>query len=564
MRPFRFVFCCLIATSCTTSQAPDLIIYNAVVYTVNDSLPKVEAFGVKNGRITAIGTTDNLVKTAGKSTRLVDASGKTVTPGFIEGHGHFLGMGRNQLILDLSKAATWDEIVRMVETASRETKPGTWILGRGWHQEKWQQKPERLAEGYPTHHELSKRVPDHPVLLTHVSGHADIVNQKAMMEAGVRETTPDPENGQLVRESNGKPAGVFLGAARAPLQGALRNWRNTLSKEQLIQDEIKAAELAAQECLAHGVTSFHDAGSTFLDIRLLKSLAEKEKLGVRLYVMIREPLDTLKKYAKETRMVGYGNDFLTVQAFKLSLDGALGARSAWMIEPYSDVALKTGIPYFPGEYFEAVSRLALELNYQMCTHAIGDRANRETLSIYEKLLAENPGKDLRWRIEHAQHLHPDDIPRFGKSGIIASIQAVHCTSDGPWVPVRIGQRRSENGAYRWRDLIDTQALIVNGTDAPVEPVDPVANFAASVTRRMTNGELFFPDQAMTREEALRSMTLNPAYAAFEEKSKGRIAVGAWADFIVLSDNIMEADEAALRNTTVLETWIAGQQVFKKN
>lgn len=549
------------AAACSRSTAPDLVVFNATVYTVDDSLAVADAFSVKDGKILAVGSGSTLLATAGNNTQKVDAGGKTVIPGFIEGHGHFLGMGRNKLILDLSKAKSWEEIVSQVEQASRETKPGTWILGRGWHQEKWEFKPERLAEGYPTHHDLSRRVPDHPVLLTHVSGHADIVNLKAMTFAGIREDQPDPENGQLVREPNGKAAGVFLGAARQPLSYAVNQWKKTLSPEQLRADEKKAAQLAAEECLQNGVTSFQDAGSTFTDIALLKELAAQKTLGVRLYLMIREPLDTLQKYAAATRMVGFGEDFLTVRAFKLSLDGALGARSAWMLEPYSDFALKSGINYFPVDYFDKMARLALELDYQMCTHAIGDRANRETLNIYESIIAENPGAGLRWRIEHAQHLHPDDIPRFGKSGILPSIQAVHCTSDGPWVPVRIGQRRAENGAYRWRDLINTGALIVNGTDVPVEAIDPIANFAASVTRKMNNGEVFYPDQAMTREEALRSMTWNNAYAAFEESTKGSISPGKWADFVFLSADIMQVEADSIKNTKVEQTWLAGKRVF---
>jgi predicted amidohydrolase YtcJ len=384
-----------------------------------------------------------------------------------------------------------------------------------------------------------------------------------MMLAGINETTPDPENGQIIREANGKPVGVFLGAARQPLNAALNAWRKTLSAKQLQEDELKAAFFAAEECLQNGVTSFQDAGSSFADVKLLRQLAEQGKLPVRLYLMIREPLDTLKKYAAAARVVGAGNGHFTVRSFKLSLDGALGARSAWMLEPYTDLSLKSGIPYFPIAYFQEVAALALQLDYQMCTHAIGDRANRETLNVYEKVIAENPDADLRWRIEHAQHLHPSDIPRFGRSGIIPSIQAVHCTSDGPWVPVRIGQRRAENGAYRWRDLAATGARIVNGTDVPVESINPIANFAASVTRQMNNGERFYPEQAMTREEALRSMTINPAYAAFEEKEKGSLEPGKRADFVVLSADLMQIPEIILQTVYVEQTWVAGIQRFVK-
>lgn len=547
---------------CNSADQADLIIHNGNILTVDENNQTVSAMAVKDGQILAVGDGSVLEEYKGFFTEIVDLEGKTVIPGIIEGHAHFLGMGDTKMILDLTKAKTWDEIVELVAEAAANAPEGTWIRGRGFHQDKWDEKPDRMAEGYPTHDELSRVSPQNPVILTHASGHADIVNQLAMRLGGVTEATPDPENGRLLRTPDGLPAGVFQGSARNMIWSAYEDWRQTLSEEERMNYEVRAATLAAEECLRKGVTSFQDAGSSFQDVELFKRLADDNNLPVRLYVMIRQPLDTLKKYFPSHRTHRYGGNRLTVEAVKLSLDGALGARSAWMIEPYSDEPV-SGINYFSLEEFEHVARFSYENNLQMCTHAIGDRANRETLNIYEKLFEEyGDADDRRWRVEHAQHLHPNDIPRFAELDVIASFQAVHCISDGPWVPTRIGKKRADEGAYRWRDFLDTGARIVNGTDAPVEDVDPIPNYHATITRIMNNGEKFTPEQALDRIEALRSITIDAAYAAFEEDIKGSLEPGKLADFVVLSDDIVRVAENEIMDLKVLSTWVGGEKLYQ--
>jgi predicted amidohydrolase YtcJ len=323
-------------------------------------------------------------------------------------------------------------------------------------------------------------------------------------------------------------------------------------------------ELASEECLAKGLTSVHDAGSSFETIDLFKEFAEAGRLGVRLYVMVREYPDRLREHLSGYRIDGLGNGHLTVRSIKLTLDGALGPHGAWLLEPYADLPSSTGLNTNPVEVAEETARIAIENGFQFCVHCIGDRANRETLDIFENAFAAYPDKtDLRWRIEHSQHLHPDDIPRFGRLGIISSMQGIHCTSDGPYVLKRLGEKRAEEGAYVWRKLMNTGAVICNGTDAPVEDVDPIPCFHSTVTRLMKNGEPFYPDQRMTREEALRSYTLNAAYAAFQEDKLGSLTPGKLADIVVLSKDIMTVPEDEILEARVLYTIVGGEVLYRE-
>ncbi len=311
------------------------------------------------------------------------------------------------------------------------------------------------------------------------------------------------------------------------------------------------------------MTSFQDAGSSFETIARLRGAAEDGLLGVRLWVMIRERNDALEQAAGDYPLIGAVDNMLTVRAIKRTIDGALGSHGAWLLEPYSDLPESAGLNTVPVADLERTARIALDHGLQLCVHAIGDRANRETLDLFERTFEAHPDKrDLRWRVEHAQHLHPSDVPRFAELGVIASMQAVHCTSDGPWVPLRLGDERSANGAYLWRDLVDSGAVVSNGTDAPVEDVDPIANFHASVTRRMSNGEAFYPEQRMTRMEALRSYTINAAYAAFEEQIKGSLTPGKLADVTVLSQDIMTIPEDEIPQTEVVYTIVGGKVSYR--
>ena len=329
-------------------------------------------------------------------------------------------------------------------------------------------------------------------------------------------------------------------------------------------DERRVLQLADEEVLSKGITSFQDAGSSFETIDVMKKVAADGKLGVRLWVMIRDSNERMKDRLASYRLVdGYGKH-LTVRAIKHTLDGALGSRGAWLLEPYSDLATSTGLMTTPLPVVEETARLAVAHGYQLCVHAIGDRANRESLNLIEAAYKTSPeGKNLRWRIEHAQHLHPDDIPRFGKLGVIAAMQGIHCTSDAVFVPARLGDKRSAEGAYVWQKLMKSGAVVSNGTDAPVEDVDPIASFYATVTRRLADGSTFYPEERMSRQEALKSYTWNAAYAAFEEGSKGSLAVGKLADVTVLSKDILAVPEEEIRSAKVDLTIVGGMVLYER-
>lgn len=546
---------------CATTPA-DLVLRNGKVVTVDDALPEAEAVAVTGDRIVAVGSDREIGKYVGESTEVIDLEGKLAIPGFIEGHGHFSYLGRAMLALDLTAAANWDEIVGMVDDAAREAEPGEWILGRGWHQEKWDEVPEPAVEGLPVHESLSRVSTLNPVFLTHASGHASFANALALELAGIDRETPDPPGGEILHDASGNPTGALRETAQKPVYAAIERTRALRSPEEIAAEATKAVELAGREALSNGVTSFHDAGASFQTIDFFKGLAAEGRLPVRLYVMVRSASnEELAAKLPEYRMIGFGNHFLTVRSIKRQIDGALGAHGAWLLEPYEDLD-STGLNLEPVEDIEAAAALALEHGYQVNTHAIGDRANREVLDLYQRIFEAHPGEtDLRWRIEHAQHLHPDDIPRFAELGVIAAMQGIHCTSDGPWVIKRLGARRAAEGAYVWRKLMSTGAVVTNGTDVPVEKIDPIAGFYASVTRRMKDGSTFFPDQRMSREEALRSYTIQNAYAAFEEDIKGSLTPGKLADIAVLSRDIMTIPEAEIPDTRVIYTILGGRVVY---
>lgn len=558
------ILCLSLWTGCAKKEAADLVLMNGKLVTVDDTLPEAQALAVKGDIILAVGTNEDIKPYIAKETQVIDLEGRPAIPGFIEGHGHFTGLGRSKMVLDLMHVQNWDEIVAMVKDAAAKAEPGDWILGRGWHQEKWDKTPEPNVDGLPFHHELSKVSPDNPVLLSHASGHASYANAKAMEEAGITKDTPDPAGGEIVRDAKGNPIGAFRETAQRLLGYARSRYEQSRSPEEIAAEERKEVELAAQECLVKGITSFQDAGSSFKTIDLFREYAEAGTLGIRLYVMIREGNDRLKERIDEYMLIGLGNNHLTVRAIKRSIDGALGAHGAWLLEPYTDLTTSKGLNTTPPDVIRETAKIAIEKGFQLCVHAIGDRANRETLDIYEEAFAANPDKtNLRWRIEHAQHLHPEDIPRFGTLGVIASMQGIHCTSDGPWVFKRLGQKRAAEGAYVWQKLMKTGAVVSNGTDTPVEDADPIACFYATVSRKFKDGTVFFPDQRMTREEALRSYTLSCAYAGFSEKIKGSLTPGKLADITVLSKDIMTIPEDEILTAEVLSTIVGGKVLYAK-
>ncbi len=568
MKQVAAIMILAVLASCNSVTQPDsiadLVLTNGRVVTVDAEHPEAEAVAVMGDTIVAVGASAKIAAFIGEDTRVIDLDGKLAIPGFIEGHGHFLGLGQAQMILDLTKASSWEDIVAMVAEAVGEADSGEWITGRGWHQEKWDRVPEGAVEGVPSHHDLSAVSPDNPVLLRHASGHAAFANREAMWRAGVSPETPNPAGGEIIRDARGQLTGLFRETAENLIGAALARAREAMTPEELETEARTQARLAIEESLANGITSFQDAGADFGDIDLFKKLAEEGELPVRLYVMILTSNDQLAENMAQYRMVGYGDNVLTVRSIKRSIDGALGSHGAWLLAPYADMPNSVGLNTVPPEEIAQAAELALEHGYQVNIHAIGDRANREVLDIFEQAYAtvENP-QDLRWRIEHAQHIHADDIPRFGSLGVIASMQGVHCTSDGPWVYHRLGDERAEEGAYVWQDLWNTGAIVTNGTDAPVEDVDPIASFYATVSRKLKDGTVFFPTQRLSREQALQSYTLNNAYAAFEEDIKGSLTPGKLADITVLSKDIMTVEEDEIPSAEVLYTIVGGNVLFEK-
>lgn len=545
------------------AQPADLVLRRGKIVTMNALQPVVQALAVRGDRVTSLGADGDATQWIGPATKVIDLQGHLAIPGFIEGHGHFTGIGEFRLGLDLREARTWDDIVEQVARAAKQAKPGEWIIGRGWHQSKWDRPPDPNVEGFPVHASLDKISPNNPVLLTHASGHAAFVNAKALEAAGITRDTPNPSGGELLKDKDGNPTGLLRERAQGLVSSAHEAWLSKRTPQERAAEQRKVIDLATAECLASGITSFEDAGSSFSTIDAFRRLADNHELRLRLWVMVSGSQANLEQNLDRYRMIGVGDNHLTVRAIKQYMDGALGSRGAWLLEPYTDKPDSVGLPTQDPANIKRTGDAAIRHGYQLCVHAIGDRANREVLNVYEQVFHEHPDqKDLRWRIEHAQHLNAADIPRFGKLGVIAAMQAVHCTSDAPYVPLRLGDKRAEEGAYVWQKLMKSGAIVGNGTDAPVEGVSPLASFYAAVTRKTKDGKVFYPDQRMSREEALRSYTWNNAYAAFEEKLKGSLETGKLADITVLSKDIMTVPEDEILSTDVLYTIVGGKVMYE--
>ena len=545
-----------------TAVAPpaDLVLTNGRIVTVDDRRPEAEAIAISKDRIQALGTADEIKSMIGPNTQVIDLQGKLAIPGFIESHGHFSGVGGSQLELNLMNVQSWDEIVKMVADAVTRAKPGQWIYGRGWHQEKWTSRPAPNVEGFPTHASLDKVSPDNPVALVHASGHAAFVNGKAMELSGIRRPTESPAGGEILRDQNNDATGLLRETAQRLIKrGAGEPTPTDAEREARARQEL---ELAAKESLSKGITTFEDAGSPLATIDLMKKMVDEGKLGIRLWVMVRQDNAAIADKLAQYRMIDYGDGHLTVRAIKKAIDGALGPRGAWLLAPYSDKPESKGLQTTKTADIEETARLAMANGYQLAVHAIGDAANRETLDIFERAFKANPGKkDLRWRVEHAQHLSAADIPRFGRMGVIASMQGIHCTSDAPYVIERLGRARAQEGAYVWQKLMKSGAVVANGTDAPVEDVDPIASYYATVSRKLKDGTVFYPDQRMSRMEALKSYTINGAYAGFEEENRGSLEPGKYADITVLSKDILKVPENEIPTAKVVHTIVGGKVLY---
>lgn len=539
-----------------------LLLRNGHIVTMDRDRPTAQALAVRNDRIVALGTNEALAVYAGPETTVIDLAGQTAVPGLIEGHGHFLALGQSRMVLDLMDMKSYDEIVAAVAAAAKTAAPGTWIQGRGWHQEKWSTPPVPAVEGFPVHDALSAVAPNHPVVLEHASGHALLANARAMALAGVTSTTKAPAGGDILMGRGGQPSGIFRETASGLIEQALERWQASRTPEERRADMQSQVTLAAQTAIEHGITSFQDAGSSFETVALFKQMARDGQLGVRLWVMVRDSNERLRARLPQERVIGMAEQRLTVAAIKVTADGALGSRGAWMLDPYSDAPGSTGLSTVPMAQIAETATIAAETETQLAVHAIGDRANRETLDVYAAAFRAHPERsDWRWRIEHAQHVSPADVPRFAQLGVIASMQGIHATSDAPYVLARLGPDRAASGAYIWKTFLDAGVIVSNGTDVPVERIDPIANFHATVTRRTRDGSVFYGNQRMTREQALRSYTWNAAYAAREEAIKGSLSVGKLADITVLSQDLLTVPDDALLNTRVVKTIIGGKVLY---
>jgi predicted amidohydrolase YtcJ len=561
----RLVLAAVFAIPAAAQQPKaDLVLLHGKVVTVDSQHPSAQAIAVRGDKIVAVGTDAEIQKLAGPKTTTIDLKDRLAVPGFIDGHGHYTGLGESKLILDLTKAKVWDDIVAQVADAAKRAKPGALIEGRGWHQEKWAEAPRPNVEGVPLHASLDRVSPNNPVVLEHASGHASFVNGAALALSGITRDTPNPAGGEIVKDSTGEPTGLLKESAQRLMgRGIAKLPKPTKAEAETKFRKIVA--LAGADALSKGITSFHDAGSSFATIDGFKRLANEGKLPVRLYVMVRFETDsTLDAKLDGYRMQEYAHGMLTVRSIKEQLDGALGSHGAWLLEPYTDLPTSSGLALLTLPAFEKTARVAMKHNFQVNTHAIGDRANREVLNVYERIFKDFPDKHgLRWRDEHAQHIDPADIPRFKQLGVIASMQGVHIISDGPWVAKRLGEERATRTSYPWRSLMDAGVVVTNGTDTPVEDVDPIMSFYGSVSRKTKEGKVFIPEQRVTREEGLRAYTLNNAYAAFEENVLGSLTPGKYADIVILSKDIMSIPEDEIPTARVDVTILGGKVKYER-
>ena len=544
----------LLAVLALQQQPPpaDLVVLNARIYTADVNRPVAEAFAVRAGRIAFVGSNRGALALVGPRTERLDLAGRTVIPGMVDAHAHLLGLGQALRTVDLVGTRSYDEVIARVVERARTARPGEWIRGRGWDQNDW------ADTRFPIHQALSRAVPNNPVYLTRVDGHAALVNAKALELAQVTATTPDPTGGRFIRDSAGAPTGVLIDAAQSVVGRVI---------PPASRAELQAQTLAAiTELNRWGLTGIHDAGVNAEGIAVYEGLAREGRYSLRNYVMIRDNDSTLDAFMRRGPQNALYDGRLWIRAIKLSADGALGSRGAALLEPYSDDAGNLGLITTPMERVKSVAVRALRAGFQLNVHAIGDRANRLVLDQFEAAFKEVPVADHRFRIEHAQILHHQDIPRFAQLDVIPSMQGSHQTSDMYWVPNRLGWARSV-GTYAWRSLLNTGVVIPNGSDLPVEASNPLISFHSFITREDADNFPpggWFPEQRTTRQEALWSITRWPAYAAFMENESGTLTAGKYADFVVLDRDIMTVAPEEVLGTRVLITVLGGRTVYRQD
>ncbi|MES1218972.1 MAG: amidohydrolase [Bacteroidota bacterium] len=533
----------LLMLSCSQKEKIDLLVYNAVVYTVDSAFSTAEAIAVKDGKIVEVGKTADL-QNKYEAKENSDAGGKFIYPGLIDAHAHFFEYGLGLQTDDLVGTESWEDILHHLSDFAKGLSKDQWLIGRGWDQNDWSVKD------FPSNEKLNELYPDRPVFLTRVDGHAAIANQKALDMAGVK--AGDKLTGGEVEVKNGKLTGILIDNAVELVSSKIPG---------VTQAQVKEALLDAQRnCFAVGLTTVDDCGLDYNAVLFADSIQKAGDLKIRLYIML---ADRKPNYDSAFKNGKIKTDRLNVRAFKVYADGALGSRGACLLQPYNDKPEWSGFLLSSQQHFDSVAAILYQKGFQMCTHAIGDSGNRTMLNIYAKYLK---GKnDLRWRIEHSQVINENDFKLFGENSIIPSVQPTHATSDMYWAGDRLGNERVK-GAYAYKQLLQQNGWIPLGTDFPVEDISPFKTFYAAVIRKDAKG---FPDKgyqmenALSREEALKGMTIWAAKSNFEENEKGSLEKGKFADFVILDNDLMKVDEKMLLNIKVLKTFVGGEKVYER-
>ncbi len=541
---------CSLLISCSQKEKVDLLVYNATIYTVDSAFSTTEAMVIKDGKVMETGKTADLEKKYDAKEKL-DAEGKYIYPGFFDDHSHFMEYGNSLNQVKLVGTDSWDEIVEKVNEFAKENPEG-WIMGHGWDQNDW------TIKSFPTNEKLNQLFPDRPVVLSRIDGHAVIANQKALELTGAK--AGDKVSGGEIEVKNGKLTGILVDNATDLVYAKVPSSTAAQARDALLK--------AQKNCFAAGLTTVSDCGVYYKTVLLMDSLQKTGELKMRIYALLGDSKDNFDFAFNKDRSNGSAGqgkiktDRLTVSGFKFLADGALGSRGACLLQPYSDRPGWYGFLLNPQQHYDSAAKVIFENGWQMCTHAIGDSGNRMILNVYAKYLK---GKnDLRWRVEHAQVINPDDFKIFGENSIIPSVQPTHATSDMYWAGDRLGKERLK-GAYAYKQLLEQNGWLALGTDFPVEDISPIKTFYAAVVRKDAKGWPeggFQMENALTREETLRGMTIWAAKANFEEKEKGSLEKGKFADFVILDNDLMKEAPEKLLQVKVLQTFIGGENVYK--
>ena len=539
MRKYLSIVLLIVLTSCVKNKV-DTIIHHATVYTVDSSFSVAEAIAVKDGMIVAVGKNDEILSKY-TSAESIDAKGAAVYPGFIDAHAHFVAYGRSLFMADLFGTNSWEEAVQRIKAFADKHPDLPWIQGRGWDQNRW---PGKV---YPTNEELNKLFPDKPVIITRVDGHASIANQKALDLAGIK--AGQTIVGGSIETKDGKLTGILIDNGDDKVYNQIPE-----STKEIYVQWLQAAQ---KNCFEQGLTTITDCGLNYKDVIAIDTLQKMGILNMRLFVMLSDNDENLNMYLKKGP---YKTDKLFVHGFKVYADGALGSRGACLLQPYNDKPGWQGFLLRNKSHYDSLAKVLAATDFQMCTHAIGDSANREILNVYNKYLK---GKnDKRWRIEHAQIINQNDFNLFGLASIVPSVQPTHATSDMYWAEERLGKERLKGG-YAYKQLLQQNGWMPLGTDFPVEDISPFKTFLAAVARKDAKG---FPEggfqkeNALTREETLKGMTIWAAKASFLEKEVGSLEAGKKADFIILDKDLMKVAEADILNVKVNATYLGGKKV----